>query len=188
MIRSMVPLIAMAFVASVPALSAEVVPVRHFDSVELRGGGNVSVVPGPVQRITILEGSSEYTHIYVEQRGNLKIDTCNRDCPLQYRLRVEVQSPRVPVLAVTGGGAMNVAGGFRGEHDLTVAVSGGGHIDTRAVNADVVTAAVNGGGEMFVRAASVLTGAVSGGGTIRYWGDPQVTSAIDGGGSIRPGH
>jgi hypothetical protein len=184
----MVPLFAMAFVASVPALSAEVVPVRHFDSVELRGGGNVSVRPGPVERVTILEGSTEFSHIYVEREGNLKIDTCIRNCPHQYRLRVEIQSPRVPVLAVTGGGAMNVAGGFGPVRALTAAVSGGGQIDTRAVNANVVTAAVNGGGEMLVRAGSVLTGAVNGGGIIRYWGDPQVTSAIDGGGAIRPGY
>lgn len=73
-------------------------------------------------------------------------------------------------------------------HELTTAVSGGGRIDARAVNADVVTATVNGGGEMLVRAQSVLTGAVSGGGTIRYWGNPQVTSAIDGGGTVRPGY
>jgi hypothetical protein len=66
-------------------------------------------------------------------------------------------------------------------------VNGGGRIDTRAVDASDVTAAVNGGGQLLVRARSGLTGAVRGGGSIRYWGDPAVTSAIDGGGSIKPG-
>jgi len=188
MIRSMVPLLAMALISSVPALASELVPVPHFNAVELRGGGNVSVIPGPVERVTIAEGSSRFTHIYVERDGQLKIDTCNEDCPHHYRLKVEIQSPRVPTLAISGGGAIDVASGFGAVHELTVAVNGGGHIDTRTVNADVVTAAVNGGGETFVRARTALTGAVRGGGDIRYWGNPTVTSAIDGGGSVRPGH
>ena len=186
MIRSILPLLAMALVASVPAVAAESVPVPHFSSVELRGGGNVAVVPGP-ERVTIVEGSSRFTHIYVDRHGSLKIDVCKSECPRNYRLRVQIQSPRVPVMAVDGGGAIDVAGGFGPVPALTLAVNGGGRIDTRSVNASDVTAAVNGGGQLLVRARAGLTGAVRGGGTIRYWGDPQVTSVIDGGGSIRPG-
>jgi hypothetical protein len=33
----------------------------------------------------------------------------------------------------------------------------------------------------------VLTAAVNGGGEIRYWGNPVVTTAIQGGGTVRPG-
>jgi hypothetical protein len=188
MTRSMIPVFAMTLAASVPALASEVVSVPYFDAVGLRGGGSVSIVPGPVERVTIVEGSSSFTRIHVERDGNLKIDTCNADCPHQYRLRVEIQTPRVPTLAVEGGGTISVAGGFGGVRELTTAVNGGGRIDARAVQADAVTAAIQGGGEMFVRARSVLTGAVNGGGTIRYWGDPQVTSAINGGGMIRRGY
>ena len=187
MIRSVLPLFALALVASVPAVASELVPVPHFDAVELRGGGNVAVVPGRSERVTIVEGSSQFTRIYVDRHGSLKIDVCNNQCPRNYRLRVEIQSPRVPVMAVDGGGAIDVSGGFGPVPALTLAVNGGGRIDTRAVNASDVTAAVNGGGQLFVRARSGLTGAVRGGGVIRYWGDPQVTSVIDGGGSIRPG-
>ena len=188
MIRTIVPLFAMALVASVPALAGELVPVPHFEGVGLEGGGSVTIVPGPVQKVTILEGSSRFTHIYVEHGGSLRIDTCNRDCPQHYRLKVEIQTPHVPALAVDGGGMMDVAQGFAPEHKLIAAVNGGGKIDTRAVDAGEVTAAVSGGGELFVRAASRLTGAVKGGGVVRYWGNPQVTSAIDGGGSVKPGY
>ncbi|HEX3676477.1 MAG TPA: DUF2807 domain-containing protein [Sphingomicrobium sp.] len=188
MIRTILPLLALALVASVPALAGELVPTGQFDGVGLEGGGSVSIVPGPVQRVTILEGSSRFTHIYVEHGRSLRIDTCNRDCPKHYRLRVEIQSPSVPTLAVDGGGAIIIASGFAPEHRLVAAVNGGGRIDTRAVDVGDVTAAVNGGGELFVRAASKLTGAVRGGGTVRYWGNPAVTSAIEGGGSVRPGY
>jgi hypothetical protein len=187
MIRTFLPLFGLAFAASVPAIGSEIVPVPYFDAVGLRGGGTVSIVPGPVQRVTIIEGSSRFTRIYVEHRNSLRIDACNRDCPQHYRLRIEVQSPRVPTLALDGGGAINVAGGFGPERELVAAVNGGGSIDTRAVNAGAVTAAVNGGGDLLVRASSRLTGAVRGGGAIRYWGDPQVTTAIDGGGTVQPG-
>ena len=139
------------------------------------------------KRVTILEGSSRFTRIYVDQHGSLKIDVCNNDCPQHYRLRVEIQSPRVPVMAVDGGGAINVAGGFGPVPALTIAVNGGGKIDARSVDASDVTAAVNGGGQLLVRARSGLTGAVRGGGVIRYWGNPDVTSVVDGGGSIQPG-
>ena len=188
MIRTIVPLFALAFLSAVPALASETVPVPRFDGVGLEGGGGVTIVPGPVQRVTIVEGSSQFTKIYVEHGRSLKIETCNRNCPEHYRLRVEIQSPYVPTLAVDGGGTISVAGGFAPEYRLTAAVNGGGRIDTRAIEVGDVTAAVNGGGELFVRAASRLTGAVRGGGVVRYWGNPEVTSAIEGGGSVRPGY
>lgn len=187
MIRTIFPLFALALVSSVPALGSELVPLPNFTTVELRGGGNVVVVPGPQERVSILEGSSSITRLSVDREGKLRIDACERDCPHQYRLRVEIQSPRVPALAVDGGGEINVERGFAPERRLVAAVNGGGKIDTRAVEAQDVTAAVNGGGDLFVRAASSLTGAVRGGGVVRYWGNPQVTSAIDGGGSVQPG-
>jgi hypothetical protein len=188
MVRSVYPLFSAALLAAAPALASEVVPVPYFDAVALRGGGDVVIVPGPAERVTILEGSSRFTHIYVERQSSLKIDVCDGECPRFYRLRVQIESPRVPTLAVDGGGAITVARGFAPERHLVAAVNGGGRIDTRAVATADVTAAVNGGGELLVGAASALSGAVRGGGDIRYLGNPVVTSAIEGGGSIRPGY
>jgi len=188
MVRSLYPLFAVALVACPPAFASELVPVPYFDAVALRGGGDVVIVPGPIERVTILEGSSRFTHIYVEQQRSLKIDACDERCPPSYRLRVQIESPRVPALAVDGGGTVRIAPGFAPQGRLVAAVNGGGSIDARAVETETVTAAVNGGGDLLVRAASALTGAVRGGGDIRYWGNPVVTSAISGGGSIRPGY
>jgi len=188
MVRSIYPVFAVALMAAAPALASEVVPVPYFDAVGLRGGGDVVIVPGPTERVTILEGSSRVTHIYVEHQRSLRIDACDGPCPRFYRLRVEIQSPRVPVLAVDGGGTMTVARGFAPERQLVAAVNGGGRIDTRAVPTGDVTAAVNGGGQLFVGPARALTGAVRGGGSIRYLGNPVVTSAVQGGGSIGPGY
>jgi hypothetical protein len=183
--RSMIPLFAAVLAVSAPALALEVVPVPSFRSVELRGGGDVLVRPGPVQRVTIVEGSTRFTRVRVGRDGRLTIDACNERCPHSYRLRVEIESPRVPDLAVAGGGVVHAAGGFAAQRDLAAAVNGGGKVDARAIDAIDVSAAVNGGGEVDVRPRSTLSAAVNGGGAIRYWGNPQVTSAVMGGGSVQ---
>jgi len=184
---STLPLFVLALAISAPVLAAETIPVPQFRSVQLRGGGVVTVVPGPVQRATIVEGSSQFTRMHVDYDGKLIIDTCNERCPPVYRMRVVVETPRVPDLAVNGGGQITTAGGFRPESDLSAAINGGGRIDARSVDAVSVSAAVNGGGELLVRARSSLSAAVNGGGHIRYWGKPDVAMAVHGGGAVSPG-
>jgi hypothetical protein len=185
--RSILPLFAAALAASAPALATELVNVPRFRSVELRGGGVVTVVPGPTQRVTIEDGSSRFTRMHVEYDGKLRIDTCNQRCPQMYRLRVVIQSPDVPDLAISGGGQITTAGGFRPQSQISTAVNGGGRIDARSVDAVSGSAAVNGGGELLVRARASLSAAVNGGGHVRYWGNPNVAMAVRGGGAVTPG-
>lgn len=182
------PLFAAALAISAPVLATEVVPVPQFRSIELRGGGNLTVVPGPAERVTILEGSTEFTHAYVDNEGKLIIDACNERCPRNYQLRVEIHSPKVAALAVSGGGSVSTAAGFAPQGHVAVAVNGGGRIDVRSLDAANVAAAVNGGGELLVRPRVSLSAAVNGGGHIRYWGTPSVTMAVRGGGNVTPGY
>jgi len=186
--RSKLPVFALVLLASAPVLAAEIIPVPQFRSVELRGGGAVTVVPGPAQRVTIVEGSSQFTRMRVDNDGQLRIDTCNEQCPRMYRLRVQIESPVVPGLAVNGGGLISTTGGFRPQPHLAAAVNGGGKIDARSVDAQSVSAAVNGGGELLVRPRAALSAAVNGGGHVRFWGNPAVSSAIRGGGVVSPGY
>lgn len=183
--RSTLPLFILAFAASAPALAIENVSVPQFRSVELRGGGVVIVVPGPAQRVRFVDGSSQFTHMRVQPDGKLRIDACNANCPQLYRLRVEIQAPAVPDLAISGGGQISTSAGFRPQTRLSAAVMGGGRIDASTVEAGSVSAAVHGGGELLVRARSSLAAAVNGGGLVRYWGNPAVTSAVRGGGAVR---
>ena len=185
--RSTLPLFALALAISAPVLATEVIPVDGFRSVQLVGGGIVTVVPGPAQRVTIVEGSSRFTRMRVEPNGKLKIVTCDDRCPHTYRLRVEIQSSRVPDLGISGGGLINATGGFRPQPQVSVAINGGGKIDARAIEASNVSAAVNGGGEILVRPSSILSAAVNGGGHVRYWGNPRVIMAVHGGGAVSPG-
>ncbi len=186
MIRAVSPIFLFALAVSAPALSSELVNVPRFSGVELRGGGMVTIVPGPQDRVFIVEGSTRFTRF--RMRGNqLQIDACAADCPRNYRLRVEIQSRRVPDLAVNGGGKIRVTPGFAPQRRLNAAANGGGSVDARAIAAADVAAAVNGGGELLVSAGSSLVGAVSGGGVVRYWGNPRVTTAVQGGGTVTRG-
>jgi hypothetical protein len=170
-----------------PALGQTVVPVPQFNSVELEGGGHVTIRYGDAQQVRLIQGSTEFSRIRVEDGGKLRIEACNRDCPHHYDLEVEITTPRIDALAIDGGGAIDSEGGFPAPHRLDVAIEGGGKIDARAMDAERVTAAVDGGGVIRVRAEQELTAAINGGGNIRYWGNPRVTQAIDGGGEVHQG-
>lgn len=164
--------------------SGEVVPVGHFDSVGLSGGGHIVLRYGAAERVTILHGSTQYTHVYVEDGRNLRIDACNDRCPMQYDLEIEIVMPRLTAVAISGGGHIESAPGFPTQGTVTAAVHGGGHIDIRTIDATNATAAVDGGGRIRLHSDKHLTAAVNGGGSIDYWGTPDVTSVVNGGGSI----
>ena len=179
-----------AALAAVPlsaGLAQTIVPVGPFRSVELRGGGHVTLHNGPAQRVVLNAGNLQYTSFRNED-GSLVIDACNNSCPNgRYDLEIDIATPRLDGVAVEGGGSIV------GDPDLPVqnlhaAVKGGGLIDMRAVHAQTVDAAVEGGGHIQIFAQSSLRAAVSGGGHIEYWGHPNLATAISGGGDIRPGH
>jgi hypothetical protein len=182
--HSLIFLLPLAVVA-IPAIAAETVSVPAFQSVELRGGGQIVYRHGPVQRVVLLSGSSQFTAFHVDRQRKLAIDACNARCPQHYDLRIEIESPAIPDSAVEGGGSIVAAPGFAPQADVAVAVDGGGQIDLRSVRVADVAASVDGGGKLLIGPSANLAAAVNGGGEIRYAGDPQVTTAINGGGVVR---
>jgi hypothetical protein len=182
--RSLIILLPLA-VAAVPALAAETVPVPAFQSVELRGGGDIVYRHGPVQRVKLISGSTQFTGFHVDRQRKLAIDACNNRCPQHYDLRIEIESPTIPDSAVEGGGSIMAAPGFGQQADVAVAVDGGGEIDLRSVRIADVAASVDGGGKITIGPSANLAAAVNGGGEVRYAGNPQVTTAINGGGAVR---
>jgi len=182
--RVLLPFLFAVVALPVQTRAAEVVPTPAFRSIDLRGGGDVTIVRGPVQRVTIVQGSSQYTHIYLAKEGQLRIDACNSRCPNHYPLQIRIESPTVPSVAISGGGTITAAGGFAAQSKLAAAIQGGGRIDLRNVDARDVAAAIHGGGQILVRPRSSLEAAVNGGGEIRYSGNPSVTMAVNGGGNV----
>jgi len=168
------------------AFAAETVSVGPFQGIELRGGGHVRLVHGAEQRVTILNGSTQFTKIAVYDGNSLRIDACSKNCPSRYDLDIEIVTPDISAVAVEGGGEIETADGFDAS-ELSLAVNGGGSLDVRSVPANNVSAAINGGGEISLRAENSLSAAVHGGGEITYWGNPAVSKAVAGGGEVSRG-
>lgn len=169
------------------ASAAETVSVPPFKSIELRGGGHVTLRHGDKQRVIIAKGSTQFTTFHIEPDRKLIIDACNESCPHRYDLDIEVVTPNIDSVAVSGGGYIAAANGFGSLAKLSAAVSGGGEVDVRAIDAASVNAGVSGGGDVKVHAEKSLTAGVDGGGSITYWGQPSVTKAVNGGGSVERG-
>src|SRR5690349_6489003 len=110
--RSLVPIFLVALAGAAPALALENVPVPAFRAVELNGGGIVTVVPAPVQRVILEDGSSRFTRVRVDHNGKLVIDACAGRCPSVYRLRIRIETPHLPAVGVNGGGLVDAASGF----------------------------------------------------------------------------
>lgn len=183
------PLLVTIAAGCAPAAAATTVPVPQFDSIELRGGGHVVLEHGAVQTVRLLQGSTAYTHMHIDAGDTRKliIDACNMDCPHHYNLQIEIVTPKIEGVAISGGGKIDTNGAFPGQHSITTAVHGGGTIDVRGIDATDATAAVDGGGEIRVKSRDRLTAAINGGGKIRYWGNPNVTEAVNGGGNVSKG-
>lgn len=153
-----------------------------FQSIELRGGGVVTVRHGPVHSVTVRRGGADRP---IRSQGDkLVIDRCRRPCPGGHRIEVEIATPRISGLAVTDGGVIQLVGGFPAQAELAAAVSSGGTVDARPLAAARVTAAVSQGGRILASAGRELTAAVLDGGIVTYWGDPKVTSSVRRGGSV----
>lgn len=169
------------------AFSASAVSVEPFRSVELRGGGRVILRHGASQRVTMIEGSTQFTRFHVKRDSQLVIEACDDNCPRRYDLEIEIVTPRVDGVAIEGGGKIESDRSFGHQEAIGVAIQGGGHIDVRSIDASHADAAVDGGGNIFLHTERSLEAAVNGGGNISYWGNPSVTSAVSGGGSVNKG-
>ena len=183
-------LIPLAACASAPAIAQAQVDVAAFDAIDLRGGGHVTVRHGVRQRVTLLRGDLATSRIEVgSRRGNersLVIEACRTSCS-DYDLRVEIVTPDIGAVAVTGGGEIEFESGFAAQRALALSVTGGGSIDARAVPAQDVAASVRGGGSIQTEPRNALAASVSGGGAIVYSGNPMVTSSVQGGGAVTRG-
>lgn len=169
-----------------PIGAAETVPLPAFVSLQLRGGGEVVIRHGASQRVTLVSGNSRVTRLRVEPQndGRLRIDACDDRCPDDYRLRIEIVTPRLAGIAIAGGGSVRVEGGFPDQDDLGLAVRGGGDLDARALRSASVGASVSGGGSISTHPLRSLGASVAGGGRVRYWGNPRVGTSVRGGGAL----
>lgn len=182
-------LFAAAALCAAPAVAAAqtVIPTARFTSVELHGGGSISIRQAPVQRVTLVRGDAKLAGFDVDSSGKLIIRSCRGMCwGSHQRLEVAIDTPELNGAQIHGGGRIEAHGAFPAQRAVTAAIMGGGDIDMRDVPAQTASAAIHGGGKIFVTAQNSLSAKIFGGGEIRYLGQPTVNSAIHGGGRISP--
>lgn len=170
-----------------PVVPQEVVSLAPFRSVELRSGGKVVLRHGLSQRVTLLQGSLDYTQVTVADAGQLVIDKCKTKCPRGYKLEIEIVTPHIAGISVADGGSIQSRGSFPRQSEIGVSASQGGTIDIRSIEADSVTASVAQGGRIFINPQNALLASVVDGGNITYWGDARVVSSIERGGDVTKG-
>src|SRR6266850_7309636 len=95
-----------------PAISQTVVPLAPFGSVELRNGGKAILHHGPVQRVTLLKGSPDYTQVTIADGDRLVIDRCRNHCPRGYELEIEIVTPNIAGISIAHGGTIASWGNF----------------------------------------------------------------------------
>ncbi|TXK59626.1 M56 family metallopeptidase [Alkalisalibacterium limincola] len=169
--------------AAVAGTPASVTPARHasagFTEVELQSAGKVRIVPGDAHGYSVVAGDPA-SAIVEWAMGRLFVSACDDRC------EIEVTTPGpLGALSISGRGEILVGNGFPKQGALALALSGSGRIDTRALVADHVVAALDGQGEIITQALSGLVASTSGGGDIVYYGNPRVLASPSTGGEVR---
>jgi len=172
--------------APLAAAAQTVMPTGRFTSVQLRGGGTISIRQGPVQRVTLVSGDPQVAGFDVDRDGQLIISSCRHTCWGNQHLDVDIETPVLDGVRIDGGGHIVARGAFPAQRAVSAVIHGGGDIDMKDVPAQAASAAIHGGGKIQVAAQSSLSAEIFGGGSIRYLGQPAVSSSIHGGGTISP--
>jgi hypothetical protein len=180
---------AAAVVAAAPALAtaATVVPVDKFNAVELHGGGMITIRQAALQRVTVIEATSDRTRVEVVERGDggkLILAPCRGACWGPNRFEVLVETPVMSSVTIMGGGHIVAEGNFAPQGAVSAVIHGGGVIDLKTMPAQSASAVIHGGGKILVAAQNSLSASIAGGGSIRYLGQPSVSTSIHGGGSV----
>lgn len=163
---------------------ADAVAAKGFESIELEGGGIVTVRHGPTRAVTVTFQNPDRPIRSDDDR--LVIAPCSGVCR-DIHIEVDIVTPAVSRLAVTDGGIIHVVGDFPRQAAVAASVTSGGTLDIRWLEADSVSASVSHGGRILARPGRHLAASISDSGNITYWGDAAVTSSVQRGGAVARG-
>ena len=174
--------------------------VTEFDSIELRGVGDITIVAGEDFSLSIRADESVIDDINTSVVGTTLLISEER-AAASSRIEIEIHAPTLSSIEMLGAGSITVTGldtdrlavAIAGAGDVTVSgqsptliavLSGTGEIVTTGLEAEDVTVRLSGVGSIAVAATRSLDAELSGVGEITYTGDPSVTSKVSGVGQI----
>ena len=175
--------------------------VTTFDSIELRGVGDITVVAGDALSLSVRADKSAIAGVRTNVEGTTLViseDTKATDG----RVEIVIHAPTLSSVEVLGAGSITVSGldverfaiAVAGAGDATVSgrattvvavLSGAGSIDASGLTGTNVTARLTGVGSLSLNASKTLDAELGGVGDITYSGDPVVTSKVSGVGQVK---
>lgn len=176
-----------------------------FGQVIVEAGVDLSYRPGESCQARLTGDSNLLGLILTEVSGNRLRIGVSRSIESQGPLRVEVQSPRLEELELSGSGNVELigvdtprlrirvegSGDVRAEGQvdtLEVFADGSGNLDLARLKAQQASIDISGAADAKVHAARRLKVDVSGAGNVVYYGRPaQVVTDISGAGDVEPG-
>jgi hypothetical protein len=182
--------------ASVLAASAayadQLVPVGHFHSVSIEGSGHITFIPGAQQRVVLKKGDTKNTEIKIKDNGDLVFKSCAghgwlgwmNSCPMDYELDVEITTPELSGVDISGSGKIESRPGFALQPKFAIDISGSGNIDAMNIPAGSASVSISGSGKVRVNARNSLKVDIAGSGSVVYSGHPQLSQSIAGSGSV----
>jgi hypothetical protein len=174
--------------------------VTAFDSIELRGVGDITVVAGEELSLSVRADKSAIAGVRTSVEGTTLV--INEDNKANNgRVEIVVHVPTLSSVEVLGAGNITVTGldverfaiAVAGAGDATVSgrattvvavLTGAGSIDASALEGTDVTARLAGVGSLSLAASGTLDAELGGVGDITYTGNPVVTSKVSGVGKI----
>jgi hypothetical protein len=176
--------------------------VAAFSGVTLGGAAEVIVDVGGERRVVVHADDNLLPIITTEVEGGMLVVSQTEPIDTAMTPRVEVTTPSLDILRLTGAGNLTLeghdlerldvsltgAGMLRGSGSverLDLILSGAGDIELDRLVATDVSAMLSGAGNIVVHATRSLDAEVTGVGTISYTGDPaEVNRSIMGPGAI----
>jgi hypothetical protein len=174
--------------------------VTAFDSIELRGVGDITVVAGEELSLSVRADESAIAGVRTSVEGTTLVIS-EDDKASSERIEIVIHVPTLSSVEVLGAGTITVTGldverfaiAVAGAGDATVSgrattvvavLTGVGSIDASALAGTDVTARLAGVGSLSLNASRTLDAELGGVGDITYTGDPVVTSKVSGVGEI----
>ena len=184
-------------------IESETREVSGFTRIDLSGSGEVTVVQGDVESLTV-EADDNVLPVLTSdvsdstlKLGTKSGTTVNTRSPIRYRVMIKdftgislsgsgsVIADDVQVGAlrsdISGSGSVEL-GGSADEQDIRV--SGSGRYEAAGLTSEKVNAEISGSGRVVVTVSGELKVDISGSGTVTYSGDPTVDESISGSGRL----
>lgn len=186
--------------------ATEIRQVVSFNKIRLNGSGNIEIVQGNTQQVTIT-GYSNLLEIYqsVVKDGELSLGFERRKNIRNDNIKTKIEIPDLQSVNINGSGDVVINGFLQGT-SLNAQINGSGRIRISSSAFNSMTCHINGSGDIFAAAIPAKTSEatisgsgfielnctqqlkirISGSGTVDYYGSPPATDiSISGSGIVR---